>query len=377
MSRAGYDEVALLLGFPSLRAARILDVLLRPEAGRPRVFVHAIIHEKLEPACARALDRLSPEARSSVEIHAGDAGAIDLGLSGPEFRALASEVDVIHHAAQVSYAGVDRKAAEYLNVGAMRETLELAEAAAHLRACVVHSSATVSGDRTGVVREEELDEGQRFRNVVDETLARAERMARAAQAKNVPIVVLRPGFVVGDTKTGEADRLDGPYLLVLLMLAAPPEFVPPIPTRADARLYVAPADWIAEVAVRVSRDPRAIGRTLHLCEENPPSVREVLELVARAGGRRAPRGFLPANLTKTLLRAPGLERLLRSPRSFLDALATPVVYDRSAARELLEDLPCPPFASYVDQLVAHVRHRIDERRAATFGDTDGAPDPLF
>ncbi len=368
-------ETSLLLGFPSFRAARILDVLLddaHAPAGKG-VRVHAIVHEKLRSACEDALARLPEPKRSAVNVIAGDAGAIDMGLSGAEFRMLAREVDVIHHAAQVSYPGADRRAAEYLNVGAMREVLELAEAATSLRACVVHSSASVSGDRVGLVREEELDCGQRFPSVVDETLARAERMARAAMSK-VPLVVLRPGFVVGDSKTGEAERLDGPYLLFLLLLAAPPGVVPPVPTRADARLHVVPVDWLAEVSVRLSREPRAIGRTIHLCEENPPSVRDVVDLVARAGGRRAPRGFLPANLTKALLRAPGLERLVRSPRAFLDALATPVVYDRTAARELLAEQPCPPFASYVDALVGHVRRRIDERRTAT---DEAAADPLY
>ncbi|CAN5352318.1 hypothetical protein BH09MYX1_BH09MYX1_10410 [soil metagenome] len=373
--RAGpsQDEVVLLLGFPSFRAARILDVLLRDVEDGPRVRVHAVVHEKLASSAETLLATYTEAQRRSVKVLVGDAGAIDMGLSGAEFRALTAEVDVIHHAAQVSYPGVDRKTAEYVNVGAMREMLELAEATPRLKACVVHSSASVSGNRTGLVRESELDEGQRFRNVIDETLARAERMAREAM-RRVPIIVLRPAFVVGDSRTGDAERLDGPYLLVLLMLAAPPEFVPPIPTRADARVHVVPVDWVAEAAVRLSRDPRAVGRTVHLCEENPPEVRAVLDLVARAGGRRAPRGFLPANLTKTLLRAPGLEKMLRSPRTFLDALATPVQYERTAAMELLADLPCPAFASYVEVLVAHVRKRIDERRASR---DEGAPDPLF
>lgn len=368
-------ETTLLLGFPSFRAARLLEALLDEAHAPPgkTVRVVTVVHDQLREACSAALARLPEPKRRSVEVITGDPGAIDLGLSGAEFRALADDVDVIHHAAQVIQPGTDRRTAEYSNVGGMREVLELAEAARKLRACVVHSSASVSGDRVGLVREDELDEGQRFPSVVEETLARAERMARAAMPK-VPLVVLRPGFVVGDSKTGEAERLDGPYLLLLLVLAAPPGVVPPIPTRPDARVHVVPVDWLAHAAVRLGRDPRAVGRTVHLCEEYPPSVREIVDLVARAGGRRAPRGFLPANLTKTLLRAPGLERLLRSPRAFLDTLATPVTYDRTTARELLADLPCPPFASYVDALVGHVRRRIDERRAER---DDGAADPLL
>ena len=62
----------------------------------------------------------------------------------------------------------------------------------------------------------------------------------------------------------------------------------------------------------------------------------VFELVARAGGRRGPRGSIPANLAKALLRAPGLERIAKSPRAFLETLTTPVTYEarqrRRAAR---------------------------------------------
>ncbi len=337
----------------------------------PRTRVRAVVHAKLAPDAAAALDALPLDARRRVEIIEGDAAAMDLGLSGAEFRSLAREIDRIHHCVQVSYVGAERAAAEHVNVGSAYEILELARACEKLQCLVVHSSAQVSGDRSGVVREDELDRGQRFRNPIEETLAKAERVYRRAMTgkKPVPIAVVRPTIVVGDSRTGEVDRLEGPYLLILLMLAAPPDFALPMPGRAEVPLNLVPIDFVTKAALHIGRDPRAIGRTFHLVDPKPLAARQVVELVARAGGRRAPAGFLPANLMRALLRAPGLERFAKSPRAALDAVMVPVTYDHRGADELLQDtgIVCPPLETYVDHLVTHVQKWLDaraEKRAA-------------
>lgn len=376
MPRKGYDEVVLLTGFPSFRARRMCEEIVLSEG--PRALVHAIVHPKLQADALAALDALPLDARRRVNLIEGDAAAMDLGLSGAEFRELVREVDRIHHCVQVSYLGADRATAEHVNVGAAREILEIARACEHLECLVVHSSAAVSGDRSGVVREEELDCGQRFRNPIEETLARAERVYRramTAKKKPVPITVLRPTIVVGDSRTGEVDRLEGPYLLILLMLAAPPDFALPLPGRTDVPLNLVPIDFVTKAALRIGRDPRAVGRTFHLVDPNPLPSREVIELVARAGGRRVSTGFLPANLTRALLRAPGLERVAKSPRAFLEAMVVPVRYDHSGADELLQNtgIACPPLDSYVDRLVAYVQKWLDTRSQKRDSEL---PDPL-
>jgi thioester reductase-like protein len=360
MPRAHYDEVVLLTGLPSFGARKTCEELVRSS---PKTLVYALVRSKLEAEARAFLDELPIAERARVELIEGDAAAMDLGLSGAEWKRLASEVDVIHHAAGVSYLGVDRKAAEHVNVGAAREVLELAEACAHLKCLVHHSTALVSGDRTGVVHEGDLQNGQRFRNVVEETKARAEKLMRASMDR-VPIAVLRPSIVVGDSLTGEIDRFDGPYLLILLIVTSPAEIALPLPGRGDTPLNMVPADYVAKAARAIGADPRAPGRTFHVVDPAPLTARRVFELVALAGGRRLPRGFIPANLTKALLRTPGLERFAKSPRAFLDALATPVTHSSVNADELLADagLRCPPFEGYVEKLVEYVKSRLKERK---------------
>ncbi len=361
MGRAGFDEVVLVTGFPSFTARKMVEVLT---SARERTLVHAVVHSKFATDAREALDLLPLEQRRRVNLLEGDAAAMDLGLSGSELKMLAGEVDRIHHMAQVTYLGAERRLAETVNVGGAREILEVASVCRSLRSLVFHSSATVSGDRTGLVLEEELDRGQGFRNAVEETLARAEKIMRRAMPR-FPICVVRSTIVVGDSRTGEVDRFDGPYFLILLIVTSPSDFPLPLPGRGDAFLNLTPVDYVVRAARAIGRDPRAPGRTFHVGDPTPLTVRRVFELVAAAGGRRTPRGSIPANLTKALLRTPGLDRLAKSPRAFLEALATPVAYSFANTTELLADtdIRCPPFESYVDALVEYVQHRLRERRA--------------
>jgi len=361
MPRAGYDEVVLLTGFPSFAARKMCEELVR---GPERTLVHAIVRSKSRDEAEGALDALPLEQRRRIQLIEGDAAAMDFGLSGAELRALAPEIDVIHHMAQVSYLGADKKLATQVNVNGAREVLEVASQCTSLKNLVYHSTAQVSGDRTGLVLEDELDKGQGFRNAVEETLAHGERIVRSKMGK-LPISIVRPTVIVGDSLTGEVDRFDGPYFLILLIVTSPPDFPLPLPGRGDTHLNLVPIDYVVRAAKMIGSHPRAPGRTFHIGDPAPLTVRRVFELVATAGGRRSPRGFIPANLTKALLRTPGIDRLAKSPRAFLDALATPISYSFANTTELLadSDVRCPPFESYVDGIVEYVQHRLREKRA--------------
>jgi hypothetical protein len=85
------------------------------------------------------------------------------------------------------------------------------------------------------------------------------------------------------------------------------------------------------------------------------------------------------NITRALLRTPGVEGLLKSPRAFAERIAGRVHYEGEAARTLLapRDLRCPPFESYVDVLVDHVRERLAGAPGEGAAATDYADDPLL
>ncbi len=330
----------------------------------PRTIVHAIVRKDDEAEAREVLDGLPLEQRGRVNLLEGNPSSMDLGLSGVELGAIAPEIERIHHMGHVSAPGTERKVVERANVGGAREILEVARVCRSLKCLVFHSTAHVSGDRKGVVLEGELEKGQGFRNDVEETLARGEKMMRAAMAQ-LPVCVVRPTVVIGDSQTGEVERAGGPYHLIHLIVTSPPDFPLPLPGQPESLLHFVPVDYYVRAACALGRDARAPGRTFHVGDPGPLTARRVYELVASAGGRTTPRSFIPSNLTKALLRAPGLDRLAKSPRAFFDALATPVSYSFANTSELLSDtdVRCPPLESYVERLVEYVTHQVREKRA--------------
>lgn len=360
------SDHVLVTGFPRMIARRVTSELV---VRRPEAKITVLARAKFLDEARAFVERFGERAR--VEVLEGDCTSIDLGLSGSEWKQLAQSLTHIQHHAYISWEGAPSSEVNALNIGGTKEILDLARNAPLLRRLVFESTVFVSGDRTGTVFEDELDRGQRFRTEIERSRFVAERLVQRASAE-LPVTVLRPGLVVGDSRTGEIDRFDGVYLLVLLVLTAPAELSLPLPSRGDCPLHLVPMDYVARASVAVMDDPGALSRTLHLVDPAPRSARRVFELFSSAAGRRSPRGFIPANVMRAVLHTPGLDRLLRSPRAFFEQLATDVTYDSRIARGLLDpyDIRCPSIEQYADVLVRYVRDRLAERRVR-----DDARDP--
>jgi thioester reductase-like protein len=369
------SDVSLVTGFPAFTARRLAQKLLATD-GDERVYL--LSHGKFRAAASEFLAQLPSDDAARVEILEGDVADMDLGLAGGEYKALAAEVTAIHHTAAVYYLGAKRELVERVNVEGTRTMLDLAAESQRLRRFVHWSTAQVSGARSGVILEEELDCGQRFRNVYEETKFRAERLVRDA-ARRLPVTIVRPGIIVGDSRTGEIDKFDGPYYLLVLIVSSPLDVHLPLPGRGSAPLNLVPIDFVVEAAVALARDPRAAGGTFHLTDPCPFSARTVYELVAQRADKKPPRGTIPTSLARALLRAPGLERLARAPLAFLEAFNHLALYNCRHTLELLappdgSGVRCPPFDHYVDNLVRYVREVHAKKQQER--DEEAAADPL-
>jgi uncharacterized protein YbjT (DUF2867 family) len=171
-------------------------------------------------------------------------------------------------------------------------------------------------------------------------------------------------MLVGDSITGEADRFDGPYLLVMLLLGMPGDMPVPLPTGTDNPLDIVPVDYVTRAAHAIGRHPEAPGLTVHLTSSEELTARTVFDLIAEAGGRRTRKSVIPTQIASVIMRTPGLERFVKEPRAFLQQLASPSRYDTRNARRLLAGtgIECPPLASYVDTWVTAVKEHLRRRR---------------
>lgn len=342
----------LVTGFPGRQPA---VHLVRQLATREERSVCCLVTEGRRERALELLDALPTPARDRVSLWVGDTRSMDLGLSGEEFGLLAQSVEVIHHCASITDPAATHEEAAG-NISAAAEILEFVETAPRLNRLVCWSSATVSGNREGFVKETDLDGTTGFRNPVEESLFRVERMLRES-ADDFPIVVLRPALMVGDSVTGEMEDLGGLYLLIRFLLSEPNDYRIPTPNRTGVRISAVPVDYAVSAAVQIAGDERAIGRTFHIVDPKPVTVRHALKLFAEATGHPPPREHDPLNLATALMRAPGLQRFRNTTRAFLDQLKTDVIYDDRNTRELLAGtgILCPDLESYVDAMVARAR----------------------
>jgi dephospho-CoA kinase len=366
---AGSREVALVTGFPAFTARRMIAKLL---AAEPETKIYVLARDKFAPEADQLLASLGAHDRAEVLI--GDVCDMDLGLSSAEYRALSKDLTWIHHLAGIYFMGVDDETARRVNVVGTRTVLDLARDAGQLERVVHWSTAMVSGDRNGIVYEEDLDSGQKFHNAYERTKYEAERLARSAM-RRLPITIMRPSIIVGDSKTGEIDKLDGPYYLMVLIATNASGLRLPMLGRGDAPLHLVPIDYAIDAAWHLARSQGAAGKTFHLVDPNPLTARAVFESVADHANTEKPRGHIPRPLARAVLRTPGLSRLGRGPLAFMDILDHAVHYDSSNTTQALSGttLQCPSLSDYLPVLVRYV---LDVSRGSPSPEHEEIADPL-
>ncbi|HET9988075.1 MAG TPA: dephospho-CoA kinase, partial [Kofleriaceae bacterium] len=362
-------ECALVTGFPAFTAKRMIAKLLATE---PETKLYVLARDKFAPEASALLEQLGASDRAEVLV--GDICDMDVGLSSNEYRALSKELTWIHHLAGIYFMGIDDATARRVNVGGTRTVIELARDAARLERVVHWSTAMVSGNRHGTIYEEDLEAGQKFHNGYERTKFEAEQIVRNAM-RQLPITVIRPSMVVGDSKTGDIDKLDGPYYLMTLIATNASGLRLPLLGRGDAPLHIVPIDYVIDAAWQVARSAGAAGKTFHLVDPNPMTAREVFEGVAKHAHTAVPRGSIPRPLARAVLRTPGLARLGRGPLAFLDMLDHAVHYDQTNTSNALAGttLHCPPLSDYLAVLVKHV---LEVTREAAPLEHDELFDPL-
>ncbi len=353
-------DAVLVTGYPGFIGRQLVRRLAADRDGQERL--RLLVQPK---HAARARAELAELGAGAAEVLEGDVAQMHLGLSGPEYKRLRAELATVWHLAAVSYLGAEEDLVRRVNVEGTRHVLELCRAAPGLSRLNHFSTAYVSGDRVGVILEDELEMGQGFRNEYEESKYRAEGLVRAAMP-DLPVTIYRPSIVVGDSRTGEIDRFEGPYYLAILLVTSPVGVPLPLPGDGVAPLNVVPVDFVVEAALSISRNPAAAGQTVHVVDPSPLSAHKVYQLIAERVHRRLPPVTLPHRAVEALLSLPVLERLYRPQRAAIASVNHLALYNCQHMLSLLEGtgIQCPPITSYLDRLIEFVRAEFERRRQA-------------
>lgn len=352
----GGRGVVLFTGFPGFIGARLLPKLLER---RPDWSFCCLVQERFRPLAEEAIRDLSaahPHVAGRIATVTGDITQPGLGLEPSVARDVAPRIVAAYHLAAVYDLAVGRRLAETVNVEGTRNVLRFLAGAPRLERHHYVSTAYVSGRSTGVFRETDLDVGQSFKNHYEETKFLAEvEVARSG----LPTTTYRPGVVVGDSRTGETGKFDGPYFILSAMekLPSPGVFLKVGAGRGPVGLV--PVDYVVEAMAALAAHGPASGRTYHLTDPHPLNALEVAEHFAHALGKRFAYLPVPLPVARALLSPGPVRRWLGMPVETLDYFDHPCVHDTTQATTDLLPLGvrCPSLPEYVDRLVAFYREK--------------------
>jgi thioester reductase-like protein len=356
----------LMTGFPGFLGSALLPRLLARRDDTRAVCLVQSRHLALARDRVRELAESHPDTAGRVELVDGDITAPTLGLRGrPKWL---DDVTEVWHLAAVYDLAVPEEVARRVNVVGTAHVLHLCASLPRLGRLHYVSTCYVSGRYEGEFPEDGLDEGQTFRNHYESTKFEAEMLVRKAMADGLPTTIYRPGIVVGDSRTGETQKYDGPYFLAtFLRRQLPLAVVPAVGDADEVRVCLVPRDFVVEAMDELSVLEESAGRTYALTDPRPPTVRHLVDTFARHLGKRVLWVPLPLRPTRFLVESvPGMERLMGLPAEALDYFASPTTYSTTNTTTDLagSGLECPDFDGYAGRLLDFMREHPEYDAAA-------------
>jgi len=351
----------LVTGATGFIGRRLLERLLAREGD---------VYALARPQSVARLERLARmlAAGDRVKPVAGDLSAPMMGIDHEWIREHAGYVEHVFHLAAVYDMQASDKANELVNVGGTREAVAVSNA---LRADCLHhvSSVAVAGSYAGTFTEAMFDEGQPLPHAYHRTKFESERIAR--EDSRIPWRVYRPAIVVGDSRTGEMDKVDGPYYFFGLLDVAsrlPSALRLPAPRLGATNLV--PVDFVASAMDFLAHEPGLDARAFHLVNPEPQPTLDVLNVFARVAGAPRLRGVLP-RATLDLPMQLGVVREVLLPQLGIPAAAIDhafftCTFDSTAARQALLDsgIEVPPLEEYAPVLWSYWKEHMRDGLAA-------------
>ncbi len=297
-----------------------------------------------------------------MQVLPGDVGQARLGLREEDYAGLVGGLTHIVHTAADLRVNAPIAELRKTNLQGTAHVLELAQAvhADHGLTRLAHvSTAYVAGGRSGPVPEDALTDAYGFSCAYEFSKYEGERLVQAARA-DLPISVLRPGMIVGDSATGVIKTFNTFYFPLRLYLGGQ---LPVIPAGRTQRVNLVPVDYVAEAIVRLTLEPAAAGLNFHLTAPYAtlPRAGELVEFVAawaRAQlGLRLPRPlFLPLPLPRgrydPARPAPRDEGVLAALRTLLPYFNEHLEFRRDNVDRLLGPYPLD-WRAFLPHLLAY------------------------
>src|SRR5688500_3972923 len=274
-----FNQTVFLTGFPGFIAERLVARLARPKTQ----FFLLVQSQFIEKASA-AIERIAEQTHTPLENFAlieGDITRPQLGISDDDLRTIRDETTDVFHLAAAYDLAVDKETARDVNLEGTKNVNELCRSLPNLHRYNYVSTCYVAGKRKGRILETELAHDAGFRNFYEETKYLAEMEVEKLKT-DLPVTIIRPSVVVGDSRTGETVKYDGIYYLIQYLRKAPGILRLINVGNKDVRLNLVPVDFVVEGIAMLASDENAVGKTIALADPDPLTTAELFEVIAES-----------------------------------------------------------------------------------------------
>jgi thioester reductase-like protein len=348
-----------ITGFPGFIGTRLVRELMKRDSD---LEVAALIQQKFLHAAEAARSRISeeiPDSSKRLEFVFGDITQDNLGMS--DISPISSQVTGIFHLAAAYDLAVSRTIGMKVNVEGTKNVVEFAKRCKNLKRLDYVSTAYVSGTFVGNFSEDDFERGQKFKNHYEETKFLAEKVIR--DARDIPSVIYRPGIVVGDSRTGNISKYDGPYYVLQTMQALPNLFPFPRIGSGKVEVNLVPIDYVINALAALSAENGALNNTYHLTDPTPLKVSELQSMFAKALGKRFINYPFPAALARKTMSLSFVRKIYKMPAQMVDYFVQDVHYESANTTAALKKLGvvCPNFSDYFKNLFSFFQsHKQEE-----------------
>src|SRR5580704_12049914 len=258
---------ALLTGFPGFLASAFLpDFLSRTD---PQTRVTCLVQPHFRPLAEERAKKLAasrPDWKDRIQIVEGDITHPDLDLKAGA-KELKADTREVYHFAAIYDLAVPRPLGMRINVEGTAHVLDFIEACPAFDRLHYVSTCYVSGRHPGVFSERDLKVGQRFNNYYEETKYLAEVEVQERMKKGLSATIYRPSIVVGDSKTGETQKYDGPYgALRWVLRAKKTAMMVTVGDPERVHVNLVPRDFVVAAISRLSGLDVSGSRVYQLCD---------------------------------------------------------------------------------------------------------------
>ena len=341
---------------------------------RKGAVVHFLIRQESEGKVA-GLREFWGVSAARVKPVFGDLTSKKLGVAADVVKQLKGQIDHFYHLAAVYDLSADAESQVAVNIDGTRNTVDFAKAidAGHFHHV---SSIAAAGLYEGVFREDMFEEAENTDHPYFMTKHESEKLVR--KENKLPWTVYRPAMVVGDSKTGEMDKIDGPYYffkLIQRMRQILPPWMPSVGLEGG-RINIVPVDFVVNALDHISHHHRTSGKCFHLVDPEGYRVGDVLDILSKAA--HAPKmnlfinaallGFIPKSVKKGLMALAPVRRVraavmkdLGVPEDMLTFINFPTRYDCRETTAALKGsgIDCPKLPDYAWRLWDYWERHLD------------------